>query len=507
MNKKMEALTLDEKIGQLFVTGFPGKEPSQEFLSLVREEKVGNVILFSHNVSDKNQMAGLNRLLQKEIISTTGIIPIISIDEEGGVVTRLPKDTAIMPSAMAQAAANDKELIYQGARITGRQLRALGVNMNLAPVLDINSNINNPVIGVRSFGETREDVVKFGESAVIGYNEEGILCSGKHFPGHGDTDVDSHLGLPAIERTMDELENRELFPFIKLRKKLPAITIAHVVVPTLEPRRIPCTISKPVITDYLRNTLGYRGIIVSDCMEMNAMNQFGTIEENVVAALEAGIDLIFISHTSSLVKRAVSAVKKAVEEHKLSVDRIDKAVTRILAAKEMLSCGQDVNAEEAGTDEQVKFAEEFLEKTIFPLEAAKDKFYLGDNPLFIGIAPSRTTLVSNQINTEPNFSDFMTSKYHGTGIVCSLDPTKEELDYVKKMIMGRTSVVTGTLNAHLYQGQRKLLEIIDDTTIATALVSLRNPYDNILIGKEMFYISLYEYSERTLNILTKYFSQ
>ena len=245
----LEQLSLEQKIGQLFVTGFPGTEPSEEFLRLVKEQKVGNVIFFTYNAKSRQQMAELTNFLFKTIMEETGIMPFITIDEEGGVVSRLPEGTAIMPSPMAQGNLGDEEMIRQGARIAGEQLLSLGVNFNLAPSLDINSNQQNPVIGVRSFGERAEQVCRFASAAIQGYSQAGIMCSGKHFPGHGDTETDSHLSLPVIHGTREELERRELLPFQKMiGEGLPAITIAHIRVPSMEPKEIPATMSRAIIS-------------------------------------------------------------------------------------------------------------------------------------------------------------------------------------------------------------------------------------------------------------------
>lgn len=505
MNYELHKLSLEQKIGQLFVTGFSGIEPSNEFLSLVENEKVGNVILFSHNISDKEQLGNLNRLLYKKIIDSTSIIPIISVDEEGGVVTRLPKDTAIMPSLMAQAKTKDKQLIYEGAKITGDQLKALGINMNLAPVLDINCNWKNPVIGVRSFGEKAEDVCNYAKEAERGYKDAGILCCGKHFPGHGDTEVDSHLGLPVIEKSLMDLEKRELKPFIELiKQQIPAITIAHAVVKALDSNGVPCTVSKTVITEYLREKLGYKGIILSDCMEMNAMKEYGSIEKNVVASLQAGMDLIYISHTPSLVKRAVKAVKEAIEKNELTIEEINCKVNRILMAKEQFDSFEMIVPNKAGTKQQMDFANFFLSKTI-QTEAEQGSFYLGNNPIFIGIIPSKTTNATDLKRDEVLFADYFVKKYGGTAITLSLNPTTEEIEQVKKSLEGKTAVLAGTLNAHLYEGQMKLLHLLNENMLPTALAALRNPYDKYLMTKDIFFVPLYEYTERALEQLSRYF--
>lgn len=518
---KVEELTLEQKIGQVFVTGFPGKQPSEEFLQLVKEEKVGNVILFTHNVESKEQMAGLDSFLMETITKETGIPPFITIDEEGGVVSRLPEETAIMPSAMAQSAAGEKELIQKGAKIAGEELLALGVNFNLAPILDINSNQQNPVIGVRSYGETAEDVYRFGSAAVRGYREAGIMCSGKHFPGHGDTAMDSHLSLPIIEGTMEELEERELLPFKRLIEEgIPAITIAHIRVPAMNTGEIPCTMSKQVVTGYLREKLGFKGLIISDCMEMDAIKKYFGVGKGVVEGLRAGIDLVFVSHTASAVKEAVEAVKQALADGTLTMERLDEAVSHVLEAKAKYAAGHEMDLAKAGTDSQHKFMKEFLQKTIVPYhrqeagaeKAGKekpDKFSLGDNPLFAGAIPSRVTLASSAITAGWDFAHYMQQKFGGSAMTFGMEPSEEEIAQIVEAAKNASSVVIATLNGHLFEGQGALIEalnrLVKEDGKKGALIALRNPYELKQAAEEVFGIPLYEYSVRTMDVMSGYF--
>lgn len=509
----LEQLSLEQKIGQLFVTGFPGKEPSEEFLRLVREEKVGNVIFFTYNAETKKQVAELTDFLSKRIIEETGIMPFITIDEEGGVVSRLPEGTAVMPSPMAQGNLGEEEMIRQGAEITGEQLLSLGVNFNLAPSLDINSNQQNPVIGVRSYGERAEQVCRFGSAAVQGYSRAGIMCSGKHFPGHGDTETDSHLSLPIIHGTREQLEERELMPFKKLIKEgLPAITIAHIRVPAMEPKDIPATMSRAIITDYLRGELGYRGLIISDCMEMDAIQKCFGIGKGVVEGLRAGIDLIFISHTPAAVREGVEAVKKALKEGTLSMERLDDAVSHILEAKKEYAGNIKVDPSQAGTEAQITFAKEFLQKTIVPWHRHKnERILLGNKPLFAGAIPSRVTLASNDVSDGWDFAHYMQQKFGGLAVSFSMDPSAEEIRRIMEEAKEASSVVIGTLNGHLHQGQKVLIESLNDLAKEnrkkTVLIALRNPYDLQYASEDVFCIPLYEYSVRTMETMCVYFVQ
>lgn len=511
----VEQLTLEQKIGQLFVTGFPGKEPSEEFLQLVKEEKVGNVILFTHNIESKQQMAHLNHFLQETIKKETGIYPFITIDEEGGVVSRLPEGTAIMPSAMAQTAAGDREMIEKGAEIVGRELRALGVNFNLAPVLDINSNQQNPVIGVRSYGEEAEEVYRSASAATEGYRKAGIMCSGKHFPGHGDTAMDSHLSLPIINGTMEELEKRELVPFkCMIEEGIPAITIAHIRVPSMEEKDIPCTMSEKVVTGYLREKLGFKGLIISDCMEMAAIKEYFGIGKGVVEGLRAGIDLVFVSHTASAVRVGVEAVKKALAEGVLSMKRLDDAVRRILEAKEQYADSSVIDLSEAGTDSQCEFMKEFLQKSIVPYNKNKTeenvKFSLGNYPVFAGAVPSRVTLASSAIVKGWDFAHYMQQRFGGEAITFGMEPSEEEIRQIIEAAKNASSIVIGTLNGHLYKEQRDLIEMLNQLACKdgkkTALAAMRNPYDLKLAEEDVFCIPLYEYSIRTMEEMCKYFT-
>ena len=206
-------MDIREKIGQRLVFGFPGTTIPAEVAALVREYKIGNVILFRYNIESLPQLARLCADIQELVRGATGRDAFITIDQEGGMVTRLPWDAVNVPGSMALAATGKPENAVLAAEITARQLRGVGVNFNLAPDLDVNSNPMNPVIGVRSFGDDPQSVALFGTKAVEGYKNGGMLCCGKHFPGHGDTAVDSHIGLPCIEKTMDELEACELISF------------------------------------------------------------------------------------------------------------------------------------------------------------------------------------------------------------------------------------------------------------------------------------------------------
>ena len=236
----MNNMTVKQMLGQKLCFGFHGTEMSEEFISLIKEYKIGNVILFLRNVASADQLRKLCKDIRELILAETGYPPFIVIDQEGGMVTRLPGDAVTVLGAMAIAATGDPENARIASGITIRQLKGLGANFNMAPVLDVNNNPANPVIGVRSFGDSPEKVPAFGVASAQPYPGSGILCCGKHFPGHGDTAVDSHLGIPMVDKTEEELEQVELIPFrAAVETGIPAMMISHMMFPKIEEERVP----------------------------------------------------------------------------------------------------------------------------------------------------------------------------------------------------------------------------------------------------------------------------
>ena len=328
-------MDIREKIGQRLVFGFPGTTVPAEFAALVREYKIGNVILFRYNIESLPQLARLCADIQELVRGATGRDAFITIDQEGGMVTRLPWDAVNVPGSMALAATGKPENAVLAAEITARQLRGVGVNFNLAPDLDVNSNPMNPVIGVRSFGDDPERVALFGAKAVEGYKNGGMLCCGKHFPGHGDTAVDSHIGLPCIEKTMDELEACELISFrAAIKAGIPAIMSSHILFPNIEPNGVPATMSRTIMHDLLRETLGFDGLILSDCMVMDAIRRHYGTAHGVVEAMRAGVDMVFVSSNADLQRESAAAALAAAESGSIDARELDGSAERILRAKE-----------------------------------------------------------------------------------------------------------------------------------------------------------------------------
>lgn len=326
-------------IGQLFMVGFYGTTPSPEIVEMIQQHHVGGIILFSRNVQNAQQVLELTQSLQRLAKEAGHQTPLlIAIDQENGMVQRLKHGTTQLPGNMALGATDSEQLAYDVALATGRELNALGINMNLAPVVDVNNNPANPVIGVRSFGEEASLVGRLGAAQVRGYREAGVISTLKHFPGHGDTAVDSHLSLPVVPHTMQRLEAIELIPFKEcIDAGADCVMTAHVAFPALTGDTQPATLSPIVLRDLLRQRLGFNGVIISDCLEMNAISTTVGVADGSVQTLQAGTDLVLVSHHALLQREAIAAVRTALEKGELSLELLQQAAQRVRKLKERLS--------------------------------------------------------------------------------------------------------------------------------------------------------------------------
>lgn len=332
--KIVAKLSLEQKIGQLIMIGVPGTALGNDTKQIIDRYRPGGIILFGFNIQNKDQTRSFISDMQKYSMETNGMPMLVSIDQEGGRVWRIREGVTLFPGNMALGAAGDSRLTYRVARILGMQLRMIGVNMNLAPVLDVNNNPQNPVINTRSFGSNPLEVARLGISYILGLQESWCIAVGKHFPGHGDTSDDSHLTLPVIQYDMERLQNIELFPFAKsITSGVDSIMTAHISYPKIIGDNTPATLSKLFLTDILRKQMKFKGIIITDDMEMNAISRNHGIGKAAVASIKAGSDIVLISSNGNSIGAIVHAIKAAVHDGDVTVKRIDESVTRIIETK------------------------------------------------------------------------------------------------------------------------------------------------------------------------------
>lgn len=361
-------MTLEEKVVQTLMPDFRNWEVDDEEVGvtelnddirqILADYQFGGVILFAENVVETEQTAQLVYQMQASQVESDHLPLLIGIDQEGGIVNRLGSGTQL-PGNMALGATNDPEYSKLAGDIIGSELEALGINVNFAPSVDINNNPKNPVIGLRSFSSDPEIVSEHGLSYIEGIKEHNVAVAAKHFPGHGDTDVDSHFGLPVVDKSFDELMDNELLPFkAVMDADTDMIMTAHIQFPQLESETkvsdedgsdilLPATLSPAILTNLVRDEMAYEGIVITDALNMEAIaNNFGEVETSILSK-KAGADILLMpviirsNDDLALLDEVIQGLVDAVESEEIPMDNIDNSVRRILTLKDELGLLED----------------------------------------------------------------------------------------------------------------------------------------------------------------------
>lgn len=323
-------LTLRQKIAQMFITGFSDDDyKSNKYFTELLKQGLGGVIFFTYNIKSKDQI----RQLTKELNSQAEIPMFLSIDQEGGRVERTENIHKGKKYLSAKYAFEKGiKFLENQTECISKELKSYGINMNFAPVLDVNTNKNNPIIGERAFSSKAQDVIKASETVITTYKNEGIIAVGKHFPGHGDASLDSHKVLPVINLDYETLYLNHIKPFeAAIELKIPAIMAAHVIYPCLD-KDNPASLSEKIISDLLIKKLNYKGLIITDDMEMNAVKGLTRLEA-CIKAVNAGISMFIFRDTTEDIYNLINDIEKAVNEGVIPIENINSAVQKILDLK------------------------------------------------------------------------------------------------------------------------------------------------------------------------------
>jgi beta-N-acetylhexosaminidase len=426
---------------------------------------------------------------------------IISTDQEGGTVNRLKGGTHF-PGNMVIGATAQTGFARKAGRAIALQLKSAGINMDFAPVVDVNNNPLNIVIGVRSFGSDPHLVANMGVAFIKGMQKAGIASCAKHFPGHGDTSADSHLELPVIEHSRERLEKVEIYPFKQaIKAGVDSIMTAHIFVPALEPGDgIPATLSSNILNGLLRKELGFEGVIITDCMEMKAIaDNFGTVEGAVIA-IEAGADIVLISHTLAKQKAAIEETIKAVKKGRITEERIRESVLRILKLKEKRirsGCPPGTRYGKIGKNKEEKIAREISkagvtliknQENLIPLKGSYKKIMVVD---FIA---KKLSLAEDEVRGKDLLVDFLrkdgmdvrysaiTEKSKGLPLVAGLD----------LIIVCANNVLQNTF-------QVSAIKELQNTGIPI-IVILGNPYDFQVLNEMPEVLIIYDCSPFNLEV-------
>lgn len=331
----LASMTLEQKIGQMLMIGMPGPALDDVTRRRITNLGVGGIILLEYNTTNPVQVRSLTGELQSlAVAQTPGVYLFIGWNHEGGQVVRRNAGLTRFPSGMAVGATGQSEFAYQVGLAMAEEMRSLGVNMNFAPVLDVNTEPSNPVIGLRAFGDDAGVVAAFGQQFIQGLRAGGVMAVAKHFPGHGGVNVDSHLALPTLNSSRPSLEEIELPPFrMALQTGVEGVMVAHMRIPALAPDGRPSSLSPEIVNDLLRGEMGYDGVIMTDALGMGAIINHYSIEQAAVQAVLAGNDLLLTVETQDYPERIHRALHTAVQSGQISEARIDESVRRLLRLK------------------------------------------------------------------------------------------------------------------------------------------------------------------------------
>ena len=334
--EQLAAMTVEEKVGQLLIGGFEGTEIGDQATRLVQEYQVGGLILYGRNIAGAGQLVTLTNGLKA--LNGDGIPLFLSIDQEGGGVDRMPPEVRRTPGAYCVGQTGSVPAAQSYGDVLAAECAAFGLNLDFAPVLDVWSNPGNTVIGQRAFSADARTVGGLGPAAARRMMDQGIIPAVKHFPGHGDTAVDSHVGLPVVDKSPEELEETELIPFRAAIQsagtdgQVPAVMVAHILLTQLDPER-PASLSPAVVTGLLREELGFAGAVLTDDLTMGAVTQSYGLGEAAVLAVEAGCDILLVCHGQDSVPAVRTALLEAVASGRITAERLDESVYRILRLK------------------------------------------------------------------------------------------------------------------------------------------------------------------------------
>lgn len=510
MSDNIDEMTLEQQIGQLFMVGFPGTQPSPEIIELIQQQHIGGIILFSRNIESAPQLLALTQNLQAAARTAKHPYPLlIATDQENGLVRRLGSDSTTFPGNMALGAIGSEQITYDVAHATGHELKALGVNMNLAPVVDVNNNPANPVIGIRSFGEDPQLVARLGAAAVRGYRSAGIIATLKHFPGHGDTAVDSHKALPTIPATLEQLEAVELVPFRQgIEAGADCVMIAHIFLPALMPGEpAPATISSNIVRGLLRKRLGFGGVITSDCLEMDAITHTVGTARGTVMALQAGMDLVFVSHRIERQRASIAAVRAAVASGELSAGQIREAAERVLQLKahylswDSLPTPETLHVVGNAAHAQLRDRAYALSTTVARDDAGQLPLHLtAEETLLIVTRPSDTITKAVDIVYANELLVDAIRHYHEAVRVVTLpaESKAESLDDVLDAPSEAAAVILVTMNAHLDPEQQRIMRRVIAAGRPCIGIAICNPYDVTALPELSTYLVTYEYSQPAL---------
>lgn len=478
-------LSLEDKIGQLLMIGFHGLEVPQFVIDLLEAGKIGGIILFARNVESPEQLAHLTATCHDAAKHPI----MIAIDQEGGSVTRLYEKDGFTesPGAMVLGSANSEALTEEVSALLAQELRTLGINWNLAPVVDITNNINNPSVGTRSVGMEKKRVSQITAAQIRGYQSESVAASAKHFPGLGNTPIDTHEALAIIDDSLEDLWGRDLVPFrVAIKSRTATVMVSHVKFTQIDPEH-PATLSSKVTNDLLRGEIGFSGVTCTDCMEMKAISNHYGAEESAVIAVLAGQDVVLSSHSfnqdSTLYERLYTTLLEATNSGRIPMERIDEANERIARLKARYAITTTPTTTNIGDAGRIAIMDDAARQGIALVHDDGGLLpILTDDSRAIGLVEFGSHLESGVMEAGGStaFAEILQAKAPSIASVAlksTPDNNATVLEELQHIITDSDVVILATRNAHLNDAQLDIAKQVVDNAKQIILLCLRNPYD------------------------------
>ena len=513
VEKILSEMTLEEKVGQMFVVGFNSTTLNDALSKAIEKCHFGNVIYMGYNVSNPDTLAELSNAIQEKMIKENKIPAFISTDQEGGRVARITSGGTHFISNMAMGATGDYQNTYLEGLAMGKELRNYGINLNFAPVLDVNNNPENPIIGIRSYSDNPLLVSLYGKNMFLGLQESNVMGCSKHFPGHGNTSVDSHYGLPTITTSMNELYQTELAPFVSaVANGIDSIMTTHIIFTAID-KEYPATLSKKVLTDLLRDELGFTGLIITDGMEMDAVSKnFGGYDQTAVMAVKAGVDILTYTTTANP-EKAHAGIISAVKKGEITEERINESVRRILLKKLKYGILDNYQAPDKDISELLKENEELnIKFAMESLTLAKGEFSgLDKNKKTLIISP--TTSYSLGSGLESNSMANYTANYlKANGFNCDYKVVSANVSQTDlQNILANSSeyeqivVALSNVKTNKYNNSATLVKELAKKDIDLVVIALDTPYDLMVYSSNVkTYICVYGYQKASVIAISKY---
>jgi beta-N-acetylhexosaminidase len=486
--------SLEDLVGERLMIGLKGATLDDDDIRLFRDTRAAGLILYRRNFEGPAQLLDVLGRLE----STLGRRLLVATDHEGGRIVMLGRGVTIFPDNLAVGTAGEETFAYKEGLIEARELRRLGVDLNLGPCLDVLTDRYSPNIGIRSYGKDPKLVARYGVARLRGMTKGGLSACPKHFPGKGHSPLDAHLKLPTIMSDWEEMRAAHLVPFFEaIAADVECVMTSHPVYPRLDPSGVPATFSRRIVDDYLRGELGFTGVIVSDDLEMGAVSETCSIGEATVRAAAAGHDLLLVCHTEAAQRAAATALVEAYRSGQLPRAGLERAAARVRALRERRRARAEGGPPAAERD-GAPLAMAIASRAVTELTPGREAFARALNGRVVVVFPRFSELAA-RITIEPEVCDeagWVRTAFAPAGVapqtcVVGIEPSPAEIEDAATRAATADATVLFVYDAHLYPSNRALLEAVQARARRLAVVLLRDPYDAALVAPGVYGITAF----------------